>query len=373
MYQKPCWHFTKQRRSQRWLVQLKALWTVLEIKQNSVIQMVYAGTLTTSACTFVTLATMPSEGSHCKVASSSVSSPFMTLTNECSGQVSTLAHKGLLYRPVGIAMHYRTNSFFVTNYGSHSVCKITASGNKPICFSFSSFFLSFFFFFFWLIVSGLMSVHAGSGEAGCQDGLGTSARLNSPYGIAIDQQTDTIYISDQHSIREITLQGMSIPVTTNIEIDVPVLCGCVYVCWFWCHNAHIMLSKGEVSTLAGSADKGDAIGNANGARFKKPLGHCFDEKHQSLLVCDWGNNKLKRVSLKGMLNIAIWFFSARRLHHTSSSFHLILSSSSSWLNLNNRRWIDSVWHTSSNLCDSCKQHYSRLNCVRQSPSSLWSR
>ena len=89
--------------------------------------------------------------------------------------------------------------------------------------------------------------------------------------------------------------------------------------------------KGEVSTLAGSADKGDANGNGNAARFNTPLGLWFDEKHQSLLVCDFGNGKLKRVSLKGMLNITISFFSARHLHHTSASFHLILSSSSSWL------------------------------------------
>ena len=54
-----------------------------------------------------------------------------------------------------------------------------------------------------------MSVHAGSGKQGSQDGLGTSARLNYPYGIAIDQQTDTIYVSDFHSIRKMTLEGMS--------------------------------------------------------------------------------------------------------------------------------------------------------------------
>ena len=55
-----------------------------------------------------------------------------------------------------------------------------------------------------------MSVHAGSGEEGSQDGLGTSARFDHPYGIAIDQQTDTIYVSDFHSIRKMTLEGMSL-------------------------------------------------------------------------------------------------------------------------------------------------------------------
>ena len=81
-----------------------------------------------------------------------------------------------------------------------------------------------------------------------------------------------------------------------------------------------MFIKGMVTTLAGSADKGDANGNGSRARFNVPLGLWFDEKHQSLLVCDAGNNKLKRVSLKGMLNIAISFFSARNFHHTSVFF-----------------------------------------------------
>ena len=100
---------------------------------------------------------------------------------------------------------------------------------------------------------------------------------------------------------------------------------CIRCLFSYC-NAHIMFIEGEVSTLAGSAGTGDVNGNGNGARFNVPLGLWFDEKHQSLLVCDHWNNKLKRVSLKGMLNIAISFFLTHHVHHTSSSFHPILSS-----------------------------------------------
>ena len=176
--------YIKQRRSQRWLVHLKALQMVLEIKQSFIIHKVYAGTLKTSACTFVTVATMPSEGSLCKVVSSSVSL-FITfllywLTKVWSGQVSTLAHKGLLSFPSGIAMHYRTNTFFVTNNRSHSVCKIIASGNKPI-FSLlllllflllsSSFFffllLSSSFFFFLLLLLLLLTYCLRIDECSC--------------------------------------------------------------------------------------------------------------------------------------------------------------------------------------------------------------
>ena len=218
-----------------------------------------------------------------------------------------------------------------------------------------------------------MSVHAGSGKQGSQDGLGTSARLNYPFGIAIDQQTDTIYVSNLHSIRKMTLQGMSMSCDHEWWNRCVFFCVDVYMLLILIPQCSYHVIIGRVSTLAGSAAEGDANGNGNRARFNVPMGLWFDEKHQSLLVCDYLNDKLKRVSLKGMLNIAISFFSARHLHHTSSSFHLILSSSSSWLILNNRRCNDSVWHTSSNLCDNSKHNYSRLNLLWQNLSSHWSR
>ena len=91
-----------------------------------------------------------------------------------------------------------------------------------------------------------MSVHAGSGKRGSQDGLGTSARFNGPDGIAIDQQTDTIYVSDRHSIRKMTLQGMSMSCYHEWWNRSVFLCVWMCICcWFWCRNAHIMLSKGR--------------------------------------------------------------------------------------------------------------------------------
>ena len=113
------------------------------------------------------------------------------------------------------------------------------------------------------------------------------------------------------------------PVTTNGEIDVSFfvwMCICLLILMSQCSH-HVI--KGEVSTLAGSADIGDANGNGNRARFNEPKGLWFDEKHQSLLVCDYFNDKLKRVSLKGMLNIAISFFSTYHLSFISSNLVVI--------------------------------------------------
>ena len=56
---------------------------------------------------------------------------------------------------------------------------------------------------------------------------------------------------------------------------------------------------GEVSTVAGSPHQGYADGNGKDAKFNEPYGIYYDEHSQSLLVCDYSNNKLRRVKLNG--------------------------------------------------------------------------
>ena len=58
-------------------------------------------------------------------------------------------------------------------------------------------------------MSGIMSFHAGCGQAGNWDGLGATARFDFPNGIAINQRTDAIYVCDCNSVRKITLQGIN--------------------------------------------------------------------------------------------------------------------------------------------------------------------
>jgi hypothetical protein len=56
---------------------------------------------------------------------------------------------------------------------------------------------------------------------------------------------------------------------------------------------------GTVSTLAGSGTRGSNDGKGIKASFARPSGICFDASDQSLLVCDYANNLLRRVSLVG--------------------------------------------------------------------------
>jgi hypothetical protein len=52
-----------------------------------------------------------------------------------------------------------------------------------------------------------------------------------------------------------------------------------------------------VSTVAGTGKAGFADGSLNSAQFHNPKGIYFDEIEQSLFVCDYGNSRLRRVSL----------------------------------------------------------------------------
>jgi sugar lactone lactonase YvrE len=62
---------------------------------------------------------------------------------------------------------------------------------------------------------------------------------------------------------------------------------------------------GSVSTLAGSGKEGSKDGTGNQASFKYPQGICFNESGQSLLVCDSGNDLIRRVSLTGILKLIL--------------------------------------------------------------------
>ena len=55
---------------------------------------------------------------------------------------------------------------------------------------------------------GAVSVFAGSEQGSC-DGIGTKSNFNGPTWLAVDQETDNLFVSDtdNHTIRRITPQG----------------------------------------------------------------------------------------------------------------------------------------------------------------------
>ena len=127
------------------------------------------------------------------------------------GDVSTLVVRDNRVRtPSGIAMNHKQNCFYVANYDAHTIVKITAAGTLPSQKRKKSTYS----------YVGMISMFAGSGKQGNADGVGANASFCRPYGIAIDQHTGNLFVSEcsNHLIRKITPEGMlNIPLYLSLS------------------------------------------------------------------------------------------------------------------------------------------------------------
>jgi streptogramin lyase len=128
------------------------------------------------------------------------------------------------------------NNLIIAAYADHKILKVVDNG-----------------------ASKSISIIAGSSQ-GFSDGLASAAKFNNPFDVIVDAQ-NYIYVSDEgnHRIRKID-------------------------------------ASGNVTTLAGNANSGDANGIGSLAAFNKPLGIVL-ENNNSLLIADASNNKIKRLNL----------------------------------------------------------------------------
>ena len=97
-------------------------------------------------------------------------------------------------------MSYKENVFFVANRYNHTILKITSSG--------MSIHHSSIIMIVMTHCQGTVSVFAGSGEPKSDDGVGRKASFGFPYGLAIDQDSGTLFVTGlDHKIRKITRGG----------------------------------------------------------------------------------------------------------------------------------------------------------------------
>jgi sugar lactone lactonase YvrE len=147
-----------------------------------------------------------------------------------------------LYRPIGIAID-TNNNLFVTEYGSHVIRKINATG--------------------------VISTIAGNGTIGYSGdgGQATNANLYAPYGIAVDK-TGVIYFTDggNHVVRSINTSGI-------------------------------------ISTIAGNGSggySGDG-GPAINAQMKTPSGLALNSSDE-IYVADWMNRRIRKINTSGIIS-----------------------------------------------------------------------
>lgn len=170
-----------------------------------------------------------------------------------------------------------------------------------------------------IVANGVVNTMAGgAGVPGFADATSTTARFNSPAGIAVDVAKN-VYVSDtgNHTIRKITSAGV---VTTlagspgltgstdasgvNARFNAPAglvvdASGNVFVCDAGNHTIRKITSAGVVTTIAGSAGISgttDATGSA--ARFNSPKGIAIDSAG-NLYVADSGNHAIRKITTAG--------------------------------------------------------------------------
>jgi sugar lactone lactonase YvrE len=165
---------------------------------------------------------------------------------------------------------------------------------------------------------GVNTMAGGAGVSGSTDAATTTARFNSPAGIAVDAAKN-VYVSDtgNHTVRKITSAGV---VTTlagspgltgsgdatggSARFNTPAglavdASGNVFVCDAGNHTIRKITSAGVVTTVAGLAGtSGTTNATGTAARFNSPTGITLDSAG-NLYVADSGNHAIRKITPAG--------------------------------------------------------------------------
>lgn len=162
--------------------------------------------------------------------------------------------------------------------------------------------------------AGVVTTLAGAaGLRGLADGLGNAARFNIPHGVAVDS-AGNIYVGDtgNEAIRKITPDGnvttlaggfteragsSASPVAKfnfgccggGVAVDAD---GVVYVADRGSQTVRTVSFEGDVSTLAGSGEKGGDDGPASQATFNNPIAVAID-RSGNLFIADTDNHSIR--------------------------------------------------------------------------------
>ena len=168
---------------------------------------------------------------------------------------------------------------FVADANDHRVRKVTPDGN--------------------------ISTVAGDGTPGFRGdgGPASAARLNTPYGIAVDG-AGNLYIADlgNNRVRKVGPDGTisTVPGTDtlmaprNVALDAA---GTLYISEFGGHRVRRVRMDGAVEVVAGTgvAGFGGDGGPATAAQLSSPAGLAFDSAG-SLYIADSGNNRIRKLA-----------------------------------------------------------------------------
>jgi len=209
-----------------------------------------------------------------------------TLAGSTEGFANGTGTTAQFRNPAGVAVD-SSGTVYVADYLNHRIRKITPAG--------------------------VVTTFAGTGTPGHTDGASNTAQFNRPYGVAVDS-SGTVYVTDynNHRIRKITpaevvttfagsTEGFADGPGTTAKFESPRgvavdSSGTVYVADRDNHRIRKITPGGVVTTFAGSTvGHLDATGTA--ARFNYPQGVAVDSSG-NVYVGDTKNNRIRKIEYK---------------------------------------------------------------------------
>ncbi len=165
-----------------------------------------------------------------------------------------------------------------------------------------------------IATNGTISTVAGDGFPGFRGdgGPASRARLNTPYGIALDS-AGNLYIADlgNNRVRQVAPDGTITTVNgtdkflspRNVAVDAS---GNLYVSEFGGHRVRRIGKDGTIKTIAGTGTAGFAGdgGAAVDAQLAYPAGLAFDSAG-NLYIADSSNNRVREVLSSGTITTAL--------------------------------------------------------------------
>ncbi len=166
---------------------------------------------------------------------------------------------------------------------------------------------------------GQLKVLAGTGKTGFQDGQGSAASFNLPWGLTLDP-AGNLYVADHgnHAIRKVTpagevttLAGTGWPGYANgparqAQFQHPVDLvrrpdGSLIISDSWNHQLRILSPQGQVSAYTSQTTAGTQEGNLKNAQFYLPSGLSLGPDG-SLYVADSWNHRIRHISPNGQVS-----------------------------------------------------------------------
>lgn len=201
------------------------------------------------------------------------------------------------HSPAAVATDVAGN-VFVADTDNHTIRKITPSGGTVV------------------------TIAGAAGVAGDADGAGSTARFNSPSGLAVDT-AGNVYVADtlNNTLRMVTAAGVVSTIAGTAGAGGAVdafgsaarFCGPQALVVDGAGNLYVadtnngvirkvVLATGEVTTIAGMAGSaGSADGAGTGARFDGPSGITRDSAG-NLYVADTGNHSIRAITPGGTVS-----------------------------------------------------------------------